>query len=227
MENTERHTDRHSEKPREQMVRYGAKSLTEGELLAILLRTGSRQRPVLDLAKDLLRKYGGIRELVRCSYAELATEEGLGRVKALTLEASFELARRIDSTPITEKPKIRSPQEAVKVFRPMLRDLKKEHFLVGFLNHAKKLVGIQTVSEGGMTATIVDPSEVMRQAILHHAGSIIVAHNHPSGTAQESHADLSLTQRIAESGRILGIPLDDHIIIAGDHYVSFRSKGLL
>ena len=140
MENTERHTDRHSEKPREKMVRYGAKSLTEGELLAILLRTGSRQRPVLDLAKDLLRKYGGIRELVRCSYAELATEEGLGRVKALTLEASFELARRIDSTPITEKPKIRSPQEAVKVFRPMLRDLKKEHFLVGFLNHAKKLV---------------------------------------------------------------------------------------
>lgn len=216
-----------SDKPREKLMKNGANSLSESELLAILLRTGTRRMNVLDLGRWVLMQSGGLRQLTRKNWEELAMEPGIGSAKAVTLEAVFELGRRIQQTKLGDRPKLRSPQEAAAYFRPKIRDLNKEVFIVAFLNNSKILTGSRRISEGGMTATVVDPAEVYRQAILNNAASIIVAHNHPSGMVGESHADRLLTRRLHEVGRILGVPLDDHIIIAGDTYLSFRERNLM
>jgi len=126
-----------------------------------------------------------------------------------------------------EQIRITSPDDAAAFFVPRLRDLPHEEFYVAFLNNAKILTGYKKISQGGNKATIVDVPEVLRQAILNQANSILVAHNHPSGYAKESASDVNLTNRIAESGKQIGIPLDDHIIIAGDQYISFRNKNLI
>lgn len=215
------------DQPREKLMRHGADSLSESELLAILLRTGTRRMNVVDLGRWILMQSGGLRQLTRKNWSELAMEPGIGSVKAVTLEAVFELGRRVERTVIGERPSVRSPEEAAAYFSPLLRDLKKEVFMVAFLNNSKILTGSKRISEGGMTATVVDPAEVFRQAILNNAASIIVAHNHPSGMVNESHADRLLTRRLYEAGRVMGVPLDDHIIIAGDTYLSFRERSLL
>jgi len=215
------------EQPREKMQRYGAKSLSEAELLAILIRTGSRKLNVVDTAKLLLDHFGGLRRLARKNWQELKAIPGIANVKAITLEAVFELSRRIQSAELGDNITISSPETAASFFAPKMRDLTKEVFLVGFLNNAKKLMGYQEISSGGAKATIVDPAEVMRQAIMNQANSIIVLHNHPSGSTKISKSDIKLTRKINESGKSLDIPLDDHLIIAGDDYVSLRKKGYI
>lgn len=215
------------EQPREKLMNYGGESLSDAELLAILLRTGSGKMNVILTARALLEHFGGLRNLARKSWQELKVIPGIAKVKALTLEAVFELSRRIEVASLGDQIQITSPREAVSYFGPKLRDLTKEVFIVAFLNNAKFLMGYKRISSGGSTATIVDPAEVMRQAVMNEANSILVVHNHPSGQAGESRADIQLTKRIVESGRLLGIPVDDHIIIAGDQFVSFKAKGLL
>lgn len=218
---------RPGEQPREKLMSYGVESLSDGELIAILLRTGSREMNVLETSVALLSHFNNLRNLARKSWQELKVIPGIASVKAITLEAVFELSRRIQVASLGDQFTIRSPEDAAAYFAPRLRDLTKEIFLVAFLNNAKKLTGYRKISSGGSTATIVDPAEVMRQAMMNEANSILLLHNHPSGQARESRADVNLTRRIAESGKLLGIPVDDHIIIAGDGYVSMRSKGLV
>lgn len=218
---------RPEELPREKMVKYGAEALSDAELLAILLRTGSRKMNVLQTARALLDHFNGLKRLVREDWASVQQIPGIARVKAITLEASFELARRIQMAETGKKVPVRSPEDANAYLRPYLRDLTKEHFIVVFLDNAKHVLGHRIISRGGRNATVVEPSEVMRYAILHHSNSIILAHNHPSGIAKESHADRNITSRIVQAGKMLGIEVDDHIIIAGDTYVSFRNKNLI
>jgi DNA repair protein RadC len=122
---------------------------------------------------------------------------------------------------------IQCPEDAAAFFRPRLRDLPHEEFHVAFLNNSKVLTGHKKVSSGGSTSTIVDVSEIMRQAVINQASSILLAHNHPSGYARESAADINLTKRISEAGKLLGIPVDDHVIIAGDQFISLRRKNLI
>ncbi len=215
------------EQPREKLMNYGADSLSDAELLAILLRTGSRRMNVIQMSQALLDHFDGLRLMARKNWQSLKVIPGMGKVKALTLEAVFELSRRIQVASLGEQIQITSPNEAVAYFGPKLRDLTKEVFFVAFLNNAKVVMGYKKISSGGSTATIVDPAEVMRQAMMNEANSILLLHNHPSGQNKESKADIQLTKRIAESGKLLGIPVDDHIIIAGDNYTSFRAKGLL
>lgn len=215
------------EKPREKLIRHGADTLSDAELLAILLRTGSRMMNVVETSRSLLDHFGTLRELARREWLELEVIPGIGRVKAVTLEALFELSRRIQTAPAGEQISIRCPEDAAAYFGPRLRDLNREVFMVAFLNNAKRLTGYRKISSGGATATVVDPAEVLRQAMMNHAGSILLLHNHPSGQARESAADIQLTRRIAESGKLLGVPVDDHIIIAGDRFVSLRSKGVI
>ncbi len=215
------------EQPREKLIKFGAESLSEAELLAIILRTGSREMNVIDTARTLITYFGGLRRLARKNWQELKVIPGIARVKAITLEAIFEFSRRLEVASLGEKITIRSPEDAAAYFSPRLRDLAYETFFVAFLNNAKNLTGYQKISSGGSTATIVEPAEVMRQAVMNRANSILLLHNHPSGQTKESRADIHLTRRISESGKLLGIPVDDHIIIAGDTFVSFRSKGLL
>ena len=215
------------EQPREKLTNYGAESLSNAELLAILLRTGSRKMNVIQMAQALLDHFDGLRYLARKDWQDLKVIPGMGKVKSLTLEAVFELSRRIQMASLGEQVQITSPQDAVAYFGPKLRDLTKEVFIVAFLNNAKVVVGYKKISSGGATSTIVDPAEVMRQAIMNEANSVLLLHNHPSGNQQESKADIQLTNRIAKSGKLLGIPVNDHIIIAGDGYTSLRAKGLL
>ncbi|MEX1062898.1 MAG: DNA repair protein RadC [Balneolaceae bacterium] len=215
------------EQPREKLIRYGAESLSDAELFAILLRTGSTRMNVVETSRLMVEHFNGLRNLARRNWQELKVIPGIARVKAVTLESAFELARRIQVASLGDRFLIQSPEDAAAYFAPRLRDLTKEIFLVAFLNNAKRLTGYRKISSGGSTATIVDPAEVMRQAMMNEANSILLLHNHPSGQARESRADVNLTRRIVESGKLLGIPVDDHLIIAGDTFVSFRSRGLM
>jgi len=215
------------EQPREKLMNYGSESLSDAELLAILLRTGSPKMNVIKMSAALLDHFGGLRSLARKDWQDLKVIPGMGNVKGITLEAVFELSRRIQIASLGDQIKITSPQDAAAYFAPKLRDLTKEVFIVGFLNNAKVITGFKEISSGGSTATIVDPAEVIRQAVINEAHTILLVHNHPSGNKKESRADVQLTKRINHSGKLLGIPVADHIIIAGDGYTSFKSKGLI
>jgi DNA repair protein RadC len=217
---------RPDEQPREKLMRYGAGSLSDAELLAILLRTGTKKLNVIEASRALLDHFGGLHSLIKRQWKELGVIPGIAKVKAITLEAAFELARRLQVAELGEEVQITSPEAASAYFGPKLRHLTKEVFIVAFLNNKKVLTGFQQISSGGSNATIVEPAEVMRQAILNQANSIIVLHNHPSGNERASTADIQLTKRLIESGKLLGVPLDDHIIIAGYNFVSLRSDGV-
>ncbi len=217
---------RPDEQPREKLMQYGAETLSDAELLAILLRTGTKKLNVIEASRALLDHFGGLHHLIRRDWKELKVIPGIAKVKAITLEAAFELARRIQVAGLGEEIQITSPDEAVAYFGPKLRHLTKEVFLVAFLNNKKVMTGFHQISSGGSNATIVEPAEVLRQAVLNQANSIILFHNHPSGNARASTADIQLTKRIADAGKLLGIPVDDHIIIAGYEFVSLRSEGV-
>ncbi|TVQ67213.1 MAG: JAB domain-containing protein [Balneolaceae bacterium] len=215
------------EQPREKLLKYGADSLSDAELLAIILRTGTRSLNVIEMSRALMQHFKGLRNLSRQSWQSLMVIPGVAKVKAITMQAMFELSRRMQVASLGDEVKITSPELAAAYFIPLLRDLTHEEFYVGFLNNSKVLTGYKKISSGGSTATIVEPAEVLRQAILHQANSILLIHNHPSGQLKESSADLLLTRRISESGRLLGIPVTDHIIVAGNDFISFKSKQLL
>ncbi len=215
------------EQPREKLLKYGPESLSNAELLAILLRTGSKGMNVVDTSRALLDRFQGLRNLSRQDWQALKVIPGIAKVKALTLEAVFELTRRIQMESLGDEIKITTPEMAAAYFMPRLRDLKTEEFYVGFLNNSKVLTGYKKISSGGRTATVVEPSEVMRQALLNQANSILLVHNHPSGYLKESHADVQLTKRLCDAGKMLGIPVVDHVIIAGDEYISLRNKNII
>ncbi|MEX0685816.1 MAG: DNA repair protein RadC [Balneolales bacterium] len=215
------------EQPQEKMQALGATSLSDAELLAILLRTGTKEMNVLETSRTLLDNFGGLRPMARKSWEELKVIKGIGKVKGITLEAVFEIARRLQIASADEKIVLKSPEAVAAYFGPKLRDLRKEVFIVVFLNAAKIMTGHRTISMGGVTATIVEPAEVMHQAIINDAHTIVVLHNHPSGNATASQSDIQLTQRLVKAGKILGVVLEDHIIIAGYDYVSLREKGLI
>jgi len=215
------------EQPRERLIRFGTESLSDAELLAILMRTGSRKMNVIDTSRSLLKKFGGLHKLVRKNWRELRVVTGVADVKAITLEAAFELSRRIQSHSNGKTLAFRSPEDVAGHFGPRLRDLQTEQFIVVFLNAAKIVTGQQVISKGGKTATIVDPAEVMRQAIMNEANSIIIVHNHPSASRKASKADISITRKIILAGNMLDISVDDHIIIAGYEYLSMRTEGLM
>lgn len=215
------------EQPREKMLKYGAETLSDAELLAILLRTGTKGMNVVDASRALLGRFRGLRNLSKQDWQAMQVIPGIARVKAITLQAVFELSRRVQIASLGDEIVMNSPETAAAFFIPRLRDLPHEEFYVAFLNNSKVLTGFKKISSGGATATIVEPAEVMRQAILNKAHSIILVHNHPSGYLKESKADIQLTKRLCESGDMLQIPVIDHIIIAGDGYVSFRNKNLI
>lgn len=215
------------DQPREKLQRHGPDVLSNAELLAILLRTGTTKMNVIDTARSILDLSGGLHNLARKEFRDLCRVDGIGAVKAVTIVAAMELGRRLQSASIEEKVFFRSPDDVYAYFGPKMRDLRKEVFIIAFMNAAKRMIGFERMSVGGQTATIVDPSEAMRQAILNDAHSVVLLHNHPSGNAAASQADIQLTKRLYEAGRILGVFVEDHIIVAGYEYVSLRSKGLI
>lgn len=215
------------EQPREKIQRHGPEVLSNTELLAILLRSGSRSMNVLETSRCLIEQVGGLHNLARKGWKDICSINGIGSVKAVTIVAALELGRRLQTASEADKVYLRCPDDVYTQFGAMMRDLRKEVFMIAFLNSAKKLIGFEKTSIGGQTATIVDPAEVFKQAIANDAHSIVLLHNHPSGNASASQADIQLTKRLCEAGRLIGVAVEDHVIIAGYEYVSLRSKGLM
>ncbi len=215
------------EQPREKLVDHGPDVLTDAELLAILIRSGSRKMNVVDTTRKLLSHFGSLSRLTRQDWQSLCDIPGMGKVKALTLVAAFELARRINSDFGEQEIKFTRPEHVNQFFGPRLRDLDKEVFVAAYLNSGKRLLGYDKLTIGGAQSTIVDVPEIFRKALLNKANGLIVVHNHPSGVKRPSQADIRITQKMVETGKTLDLPVHDHIIICGNDFYSFASEGML
>ncbi|MBI2619164.1 MAG: DNA repair protein RadC [Ignavibacteriales bacterium] len=214
------------EQPREKLIRIGASALSEAELMAILFRTGGRGATAVDLAQKLLAGKRTLKDLSRCSVSDLE-HGGLGTVRAVTLVAAFELARRLSSGGSDRNPIVRSPEDVVGRYGPMLRDLNHEEFWVLLLSSSNRVFRELRVSSGTLNSSLVHPRECFSEAIKQKAASVVFVHNHPSGNPEPSQEDLAITRQLAEAGKILGIPVHDHIIIADDGSCSFAERGLI
>jgi DNA repair protein RadC len=216
------------DRPREKLSLRGAQNLTDAELLAILLRTGSKGKSVIQISHELIKKNGNLAVLASNSFSQMTKISGIGNDKAATLLAAFELSRRIQSQSkwYSDK-KISSPGEVADIFIPLLKDELKERFIVVCLNSANKIIKYEVISVGNLNSSIVHPREVFKVAIENNSASIILIHNHPSGNSDPSNEDISITKKIVETGTIMSIPVFDHIIIAGKNFTSFVEKRLL
>jgi DNA repair protein RadC len=215
------------ERPRERMQRYGAGALSNAELIAILLRTGTVAESAVKLAERLLAKAGGLRQLVEMTLEQMTAVRGIGKAKALQLMAGIEIGRRLAASRMEPEAAVRSPRDVAELVMEELRYLRKEHFVVLFLNTKNRVIGRETLSIGSLNASIVHPREVFRSAIARSSASIICVHNHPSGDPTPSQEDIEVTRRLAEAGRIIGIDLLDHIVIADRSYISLKEQGLM
>jgi DNA repair protein RadC len=215
------------ERPRERLLQHGPQHLTEAELLGILIGKGIRQKTAIDLARELLDRYGSLQNLFSRSPSELTAVKGIGSAKAATLSSAFELVRRIQSKGDTVKKSFKRSLEVATHYLPLMRDLRKEVFKVLLLNRANRLIKEVTVSEGTLDASIVHPRDVFREALLETASGVILIHNHPSGNSSPSEEDLRITKQLVEAGRLLGIKVYDHIILAGEDYRSLADGGMI
>lgn len=213
------------DRPRERLLRQGAESLSNQELLAILLRTGTKEESVLVLANRVLNVFERLHHLKHATIEEMMAIKGIGEVKAIQLMAAVELGRRLAQKHNDEKFTIRSPQDAATYLMPDMTSLNQEHFVVLFLNIKNQIVHKQTIFIGSLNASIVHPREIFREAVKRSAASIICAHNHPSGVPTPSTEDIEVTKRIVEAGYIIGIELIDHVIIGDHQYISLKEKG--
>jgi len=215
------------ERPRERLLQHGPQPLAEAELLGILLGKGTRKKTAVDLARELLDQYESLQKLFSRSPSELMMVKGIGPAKAATLSAAFELARRVQSQRGSPRASLKRSSEVASLYLPLMRDLRKEVFKILLLNRANRLIRDVTISEGTLEASLVHPRDVFREAILEPASGIILIHNHPSGNPSPSEEDLRITKQLTEAGRLLGIKVYDHIILAGESYRSLADDGLI
>ncbi|MBM2815077.1 MAG: radC [Ignavibacteria bacterium] len=218
---------RPDERPRERLFEHGAHTLSDAELLAILIGQGLRNFSAIDISKLLLEKFGNLSELASKDISEFQHIKGIGFAKAVALAAAFELGKRIRVDSFSEIQMIQTPQDVANIFIPRLRYDKKEKFRTLLLNTKNQIVREVVVSEGTLNETLVHPREVFRLAITEPAASIILLHNHPSGSTQPSKEDIALTKILVKASEIIGIKILDHIIIAGENFYSFTREGLI
>lgn len=216
-----------SDRPREKMLQHGKNALSDAELLAILIRTGTREKNAVEIARDILALGNqNLASLSRLSVEEMATIKGLGHVKAVTICAALELGRRRrESEAILEK--IANSRDAAAIMQPHLADLSHEEFWVILLNRANKVLTRKNISVGGTSGTVVDAKIIFKEAIQARSSGIILCHNHPSGNNKPSEADIQLTRKLKEGALQLDLAILDHIIIAGSSFFSFADEGLL
>jgi DNA repair protein RadC len=216
-----------SERPREKLLNRGAFSVSNAELLAILLRTGTKQENVTRIAERLLADYKDLSGLAALTPRELEQVHGIGPAKAVTLAAAIEFAKRLSAHVPAQRPVIRSPGDAAAIVMPQLRYESKEHFMALLLSTKNHVLAVPVISIGSLNASIVHPRELFREAISHSAASTILVHNHPSGDPTPSPEDISLTRRLVEAGQLLDISVLDHLIIGDGKYVSMKEKGII
>ncbi|WP_457653444.1 RadC family protein [Rhodocaloribacter sp.] len=220
-----------ADRPREKLITRGPAALTDAELIALIFGTGTRTKdgPVsaVQLGRALLQAYPSLHNLSKREMKELTRVTGVGRAKAVKLIAAFEIGRRVESQRGGERVQVRTPEDVAAVYGPLMRDLKREVFRIVLLNTANYIIGDETVSEGGLAASIVEPRGVFRRAILENAAAVICLHNHPSGNPEPSREDVRITRQLVEAGKLMGIPVHDHLIIAGNGYTSLAERGLM
>jgi len=213
------------EMPREKLIEKGVKNLRDVELMAILLRTGIEGKDVMKVSDEILKKYPK-KKLLALDFENLSKIKGIGPGKACLLLAAFELTKRALEVEDNNLPTIVSAKDAVAQLQE-LRIVKKEHFVVLYLNARNQLIHKETVSIGTLNASLIHPREVFKPAIDYLAASIIIAHNHPSGDVDPSEEDIEITKRIKEAGKIMGIEIADHIIVTKESFLSFQERGLV
>lgn len=216
-----------NDKPREKLYKFGADKLSEYELIAILLGSGSRNEDVLTLSKKLwqyMSKFHRISELVIDDLMEI---EGIGLSKACSIISALELSKRINIRECVDNFSVGSPKSVADIFMNILRDEMKEHFYVLLLDTKNKIISWDEISKGDLNSSIVHPREVFKYALKYSANSIICLHNHPSGDPTPSMQDIEITKRLQEVGNLVGIKLLDHIIIGYNKYISLREKGIM
>jgi DNA repair protein RadC len=216
------------ERPREKGLANGIQYLTDAELLAILVGSGTRNITAVELARAILGKAGNnLHELGRQSVGDLVKIKGVGPAKAIIVLAAMELGRRRTGMHQVEKVSIKSSETVFKLFHPLLGDLDHEEFWLLMLNRSNKVLGRFKVSQGGLSGTVIDTRIILKKALDNLASSIIVCHNHPSGNNQPSDADVKITEKLKKASEMLEIKLLDHVIIADKSYFSFADEGLI
>jgi DNA repair protein RadC len=216
------------DRPREKLSAQGRRALTDAELIAILIGSGSRTETAVELSKRILHHYDNdLNKLAKASIQELSNFRGIGEAKAISIIAALEIGRRRDDTEVKAVESILSSRDDYNLMRRHLVDLNHEEFWIILLGRASKVIGKELISKGGLSGTVADPKIIFRVALQHQASGIILIHNHPSGNLKPSHLDISLTKRLSEAGRMLEIQILDHLIICDSGFFSFGDESLL
>lgn len=214
------------ERPRERLIRLGARVMSNVELLAIMMRTGVGGENVLRLAERLLAHFGGLPGIARASLTELQSVNGIGPAKAVEIKAALELGRRLMASAPEERARVTSPADAANLLMSEMMLLEQEHLRVVLLDTRNHVLHVRTVYTGSLNTSVVRIGEVFRSAIKENAAAIIVAHNHPSGDPSPSPEDIHVTRQLQQAGKLLDIELLDHIIIGYQRYISLKERGL-
>ena len=216
------------DRPREKLLLHGRRTLTEAELIAILIGSGNREETAVELSKRILHSLNNdLDKLGRLSVSELSRFKGIGEAKAIAIIAALELGRRRKDSGTEEIVKITGSHDIYTLLRQYFQDLNHEEFWIILLNRANKVLSKHLISKGGQAGTVADPKIIFQTALENHAASIILAHNHPSGNLKPSQADISLTQKLVGAGNLLDISILDHLIFSNTAYYSFADEGMI
>jgi DNA repair protein RadC len=216
------------DRPREKLIEKGTTSLSDAELLAILINSGTRDRSAVDVGRELLGKVNNnLNSLGKLSISDLKSLNGIGTARAVTIAAALELGRRRKLAEVPDVAQIKCSKDVADIFQPILGDLPYEEFWILFLNRSNRVINRMKLSQGGVSGTVTDVRMVMKRAIEYLASGIIVCHNHPSGNLNPSESDTKITQKIKEAGTLMDIQLLDHLIITDKEYYSFADNGII
>lgn len=216
------------DQPREKLIQQGRRALSDAELIAILIGSGSKNESAVELSKRILNTFeNDLNQLAKLSVQELSQFKGIGEAKAISIIAALELGRRRKDQIVAEKPRIVHSRDAYEMLKAYFSDLNYEEFWVIVLNRANQILAKHLVSKGGQTGTIADPKIIFNFALLNHASSLMLAHNHPSGNLKPSQADIDLTRKLTAGAKLLDLQVLDHLIFTDKGYFSFADEGLM
>lgn len=216
------------DRPREKLLLQGRRSLSDAELIAILIGSGNRQESAVELSKRILVSHNNdLDKLGKLTVQDLSKFNGIGEAKAIAIIAALELGRRKNDSSIPEKVQVANSRDVYKALLPMFADLNHEEFWIVLLNRANKITSKHLISKGGQAGTVADPKIIFNTVLQHQATSVILAHNHPSGNLKPSSADISLTTKLVAAGKLLDIEVLDHLIITDKDYYSFADEGMM
>lgn len=215
-----------SERPRERLIKHGPQALSEAELLAIILRVGTRGENVVRMAERLVTKYGRLSGLLRASIPDLSAETGMGNAKAAQVKAALELARRLSIESPDERPIVKSPEDAANLIKVEMSAFEQEHMRVILLDTRNRVMDAKDVYVGSLNTAVVRIAELFREPIRQGAAAVIIAHNHPSGDPSPSPEDVKVTEQLVAAGKLLDIEVLDHLIIGQGRFVSLKERGL-